>query len=307
LSRPAPTWFVSEGVRSVQSRLHAWLMLLPAAIIFLALGLYPTVGALWTSLTHYELTDPTGQTFVGLENYANLLRDYRFWWALGRALWFVGVSVGLSFVLGLAIALLLKQARWFQGLFRIVFLIPMVVAPTITALNFKFMYDYNLGIINHLLQKLGLGRIDFLGNAGASLWSAIAVDVWQWTPLVILVLLAGLESLPKEPFEAALIDGASPWQTFRHMTVPLTNRFFAVVLVIRIMDALKVYEAIQLLTAGGPGTSSETLNVYLATVGFSWFNMGYASAMGIFTLYFTSLLAWLLIKYTGAFRTTEGR
>lgn len=290
----------------MSDRRYTWFMLLPAVVVFLALGLYPTIEALWTSLTRYNLTDPlAGKTFIGLGNYLQLITDIRFWSALGRALWFVAVSVSVSFVLGLCIALLLHRIRWFQGFFRIVFLVPMVVAPAITTLNFKFMYNYNLGIINYLLQMVGIGKIDFLGNPALALWSAIAVDVWQWTPLVILVLLAGLEALPREPFEAALIDGASGWQVFRYMTMPLLNRFVAVTLVIRTMDALKVYETIQLMTAGGPGTASETLNIYLATVGFSWFDMGYASALGIFTLYFTSFLAWLLIKYTGAFNSKQ--
>ena len=285
----------------MEKRRFTWFMLLPSAIVFLALGVYPTIVALWTSLTSYSLTDPVSRKFVFLGNYLKLLTDTRFWTSLGHSLWFVGVSVFVSFVLGLGIELLLYRTKKFQGFFRIVFLVPMVIAPTITTLNFKFMYNYNLGIINRLLQVVGIPKVDFLGNPSVALWSAIAVDVWQWTPLVILVLLSGLEALPKEPIEAALIDGASGWEIFRYITMPLLNRFVAVVVVIRTMDALKVYETIQLMTAGGPGTASETMNTYLATVGFSWFDMGYASALGIFALYFTSILALLIVKRTKAF------
>lgn len=237
----------------MEDRRTKWIMLLPALIVFAALGVYPTIEALYTSLTRYNLTDPAaGKVFIGLGNYLHLVKDVRFWMALARAVEFVAVSVSISFVLGLMIALILQKTKWFQGFFRIVFLVPMVIAPTISTLNFKFMYNYNLGIINKLLQAIGLDKIDFLGNPSLALWSAVAVDVWQWTPLVILVLLSGLEALPREPFEAALIDGASGWQVFRYMTLPLLNRFIVVVLIIRAMDALKVYETIQLMTAGGP-------------------------------------------------------
>ncbi|MEW5785427.1 MAG: sugar ABC transporter permease [Bacillota bacterium] len=281
-----------------------YLTLLPATVVFLLLALYPTVEAVWTSLNSYNLTKPwLGKSFLFLGNYIHLLSDSRFWLALLRAMQFVAASVVISFMVGLAIALLLHRARWFKGFFRIAFLVPMVVAPAITALNFKFMYNYNLGIINHILELSGLGRIDLLGNPSVVLWSIIAVDIWQWTPLVILVLLAGLESLPREPYEAALIDGANRWQVFRSITLPLLNKFITITLVIRIMDALKVYEAIHLMSAGGPGTASETLNIYLARVGFNWFDMGYASALGVISLYLTLFLAWFLVKRTGAFAT----
>lgn len=274
-------------------------MLLPAIIVFALLAIYPTLSALWTSLNKYNLTKPwEGKTFVLFSNYLDMLSDLCFWQALLRSLQFVLVSVTVSFAIGLGIALLLHRARFFKGFFRTIFLVPMVIAPAITTLNFKFMYNYNLGIINHILNWIGVGRIDFLSNPSTVLWSIMGVDIWQWTPFVILVLLAGLESLPKEPYEAALIDGANSWQIFRFITMPLLRKFVALTLVIRIMDVFKIYETIYLMTAGGPGTASETLNIYLAKVGFSWFDMGYASAIGIFTLYFTLTCSWFLIKRT---------
>ena len=143
----------------MEKRRFTWFMLLPSAIVFLALGVYPTIVALWTSLTSYSLTDPVSRKFVFLGNYLKLLTDTRFWTSLGHSLWFVGVSVFVSFVLGLGIALLLYRTKKFQGFFRIVFLVPMVIAPTITTLNFKFMYNYNLGIINRLLQVVGIPKL----------------------------------------------------------------------------------------------------------------------------------------------------
>jgi len=280
------------------------LLMLPAALVFLGLGVYPTVEAILISLSKYELTNPAaGRLFVGLANYKSMLADPRLWAAIVRAMWFMVVSVGVSLALGLLLALLLYRVRWCQGFFRIVFIVPMVTAPAVVSLNFKFMYNYDFGIINRILEVLHLPRFDFLGNPAVTMWSAIFVDIWQWTPLVVLVLLAGLESLPKEPFEAALIDGANPRQIFLHITLPMLKKFVLVAAVIRMMDALKVYETIQLMTAGGPGTASETLNLYIARVGFTWFDMGYCSALGIFTLYLITLLAWLLVRRTGVFGT----
>lgn len=278
------------------------MMLIPTVIIFIIFGVYPTLEAIWISLNSYNLNDPAaGKDFIFFKNYLEIFKDTRFWLALIRGMWFVIVSVLSSFIFGLGIALILHKVNKLKNFFRIIFLAPMIIAPTISALNFKFMYNYSFGIFNFILELLRIGRIDFLGSPSVAMWSVIIIDVWQWTPLVVLIILAGLEALPKEPFEAALIDRANNWQMFRYITLPLLNKFVIIALVIRIMDAFRVYETIYLMTAGGPGTVTETLNLYLATVGFSWFEMGRASAMGIITLYFTLFLIFFLVKKTGAF------
>lgn len=281
---------------------YMYMMLVPAVIIFIIFGVYPALEAIWISLNSYNLSDPAaGKDFIFFKNYLEIFKTSRFWLALIRSMWFVIVSVLSSFIFGLGIALILHKVNKLKNFFRIIFLVPMIIAPTVSALNFKFMYNYSFGIFNFILELLRIGRIDFLGSPSVVMWSVIIIDVWQWTPLVILIILAGLEALPKEPFEAALIDRANNWQMFRYITLPLLNKFVIIALVIRIMDAFRVYETIYLMTAGGPGTATETLNLYLATVGFSWFDMGQASAMGIITLYFTLFLIFFLVKKTGAF------
>jgi multiple sugar transport system permease protein len=283
----------------------AFLFLLPTIIVFVLLGVYPTVSAIWTSLLSYNLTEPSNVGFVFLQNYITIFKDGRFWIALWHSAQFVVTGVGLSFVIGLFIAMLLNKITRFKTFYQIGFLIPMVISPTVAAYNFKFMYNYNFGIFNSLLEKVGLERIDFLGNSATALWATVVIDIWQWTPLVILILLAGLETLPKEPYEAALIDGASPLKTFLSITIPLLKPFIIIAILIRLMDSLKVYEYIQLVTASGPGTSSETLNTYLATVGFNWFEMGSASALGLIALNITSLLSLFLVKKTNMFKAGE--
>ena len=290
----------------MRERTFMRLMILPALLVFIFVGLYPSLEGLFNSFTNYRLTDIAPRSFAGLDNYITMFTEPRFWQALGRTLIFVGSSVFFTYLIGLIVSLMLTKTKGMRNLYRIIFLVPMIIAPTITALNFRFMYDYNFGIINALLEMVRLPTVDFLGNPSLALYSALLVDIWQGIPLAMLILLAGLEALPASLYEAAKIDGAGAWQRFRFVTMPLLKRFSVIVIILRTMDSLRVFETIQLLTGGGPGTSSETLNIYIATVGFSWFDMGYAAALGIFTLYFVMILASRVIKLTGIFRSEEG-
>jgi len=278
------------------------LMVLPALLIFLFMGVYPTIQAVINSLTSYNMTSIDPKEFVGLANYGRMLSELRFWQALGRTLLFVVLSVLISYSLGLLIAVMLNKVDRLRNVYRIIYLIPMIIAPTITALNFKFMYNYNFGIFNHILQAFHFKSVDFLGNPAASLFSCLAVDIWLGTPLAILVLLAGLESQSPSLYEAAMLDGASSFQIFREITLPLLKKFSIIVILLRSMDSMKAYEIIHLMTTGGPGTSSETLNIYISKAGFSWFEMGYASALGIFTLYFIMFLLKMVLGKTKLFQ-----
>ena len=279
------------------------LMILPTLLVFLAMGVYPTIQGLINSFTSYNMTEIGEKAFIGIDNYIRMFTDLRFWQALGRTIIFVVLSVGISYLLGLMIAVFLNKVERGRNAYRIIFLIPMIIAPTITALNFKFMYNYNMGIINHILNVFGIANIDFLGNPSVALFSTLAVDIWLGTPLPILILLAGIESQSDAYYEAARIDGATEWQVFTNITLPILKKFSVIVIVLRSMDALKVYEVIQLMTAGGPGSASETLNIYISKVGFSWFEMGYAAALGIFTLYFIMIIAKIVIGKTGIFQS----
>lgn len=282
-------------------------MTLPALLVFLLMGVYPTIQGLLNSFTSYNMTETAEKEFIGIDNYVQMLTEMRFWQALGRTLVFVVLSVGLSYMIGLVIAVLLNKINAVRNVYRIIFLIPMIIAPTITALNFKFMYNYNMGIINFFLNLAGIPNVDFLGNPSLALFSTLAVDIWLGTPLAILILLAGIESQSEAYYEAAKIDGASEWQIFSEITFPILKKFSVIVIVLRTMDALKVYEVIQLMTAGGPGTSSETLNIYISKAGFSWFEMGYAAALGIFALYFIMFIAKFIINKTGLFQSEVSR
>jgi multiple sugar transport system permease protein len=300
----SPARAAGSAIREGRGRLPPWLpFLVPSLVIFAVFAIYPVVDAAITSVCRYNLTEPDARrVFIGLANYRDMVIDPRFWGGLGRSFQFAIVSVTGSLLLGFYIAYLLNQTGYGKGLFRTVFLIPMSVSATITALAFKFMLNIEFGIINAALDKVLGIKVNFLGNPALALWSTAAIDIWQWTPLVVLILLAGLESLPVEVYEAAAIDGAGAWRMVRHVTLPLMKRFVLIAALIRTMDAFRVYETIQLTTAGGPGTLSETLNVYVAKRAFSFFEMGPASAMGLFLAFLIIFIATIFVRKSGAFQ-----
>jgi len=178
----------------------------------------------------------------------------------------------------------------------------MILSPLVTGMAFRFMYDFDYGVINYFLTLLGLRKIAFVGESMWALMSVILVDAWQWTPFMILVLLAGLESLPEEPYEAARIDGASRRGEFLYVTVPLMKPIILTSLLIRFVDAFKEFDKVYAITGGGPGLSSETLSMYIWKTGFQWFKIGPAAAMSIVMLYFVVFVTSLYIRGVGLAR-----
>ena len=297
---PSPST-VAATVRRRRTWTPLW-FLLPSMIVFGMLAIYPIVDAFITSVSRYNLTELDAErVFIGLANYQAMLENPRFWSGLGRSFQFVIASVVGSLLLGFYIAYLLNKTSHGKGMFRIVFLVPMSVSATITALSFKFMLNLEFGVINAFLYDVLGTKVNFLGDPAMALWTTIGIDIWQWTPLVVLILLSGLESLPAEVRESAALDGAGTWSMLRYMTIPLMKRFILIVVLIRTMDAFRVYETIQLTTAGGPGTLSETLNIYITKVGFSFFEMGPAAAMAIFLTFLVIVIATVFVRKSGAF------
>lgn len=278
-------------------RRHLLFFLGPTLLILLGMLAFPVVYVLNVSLRDYSLTDPAaGQAFVGFENYVSLLTGDAFYSALWKSVLFTFGSVALSFVLGLAIALLLnRQDIYGTGLTRTAILIPLILTPLVIGATYRFMLGYDIGIINEVLGFIGL-RTTFLADPQWAFASIIFVDVWQWTPFAVLVLLAGLESLPEEPFEAVRVDGASPWSEFRYMTMPLLAQPIAVVLLIRTMDAFREFDKIFIMTNGGPGTATQTLPIFLYRAGFQNFNMGFAAATGVLMLIIVTIVSLFYVK-----------
>jgi multiple sugar transport system permease protein len=272
------------------------LMVLPLIVVLGAIFLYPVLFTARISLQDYRLNALADVRFIGLDHYISLLDNATFITAMRNTAVFVVVAVGLELVLGLTLALLVHRQVRLRNVTRSILLAPMFVTPIAVGLMFRFLLNQQLGLIPPLLDAVGI-QIDFFGPRLALL-SLAFIDVWQWTPLIFLMMLAGLESLPKQPFEAAKVDGASAWFTFRRVTLPMLRPAIVVAVIIRTLDALRVFEYVYAITRGGPGESTETIQFLIYRVGFQFFRLGEAAAMAYVLVAVVLLLVAFLARLT---------
>jgi multiple sugar transport system permease protein len=276
---------VTSGLARVDRaayRYARWLFPAPAVLLVAAIIAYPIAYTVWMSLQEWFASSVTPPKFIGLANYQKIAgADVRFHQALVRTVYFTVLVVAAETVLGVAMALLFNREFWGRGLLRTLAILPMVATPTAIGLVFVMMYHPTLGVANYLLSVVGLPPFKWTYSSQTALYALALVDVWQWTPLIMLIALAGLASLPREPYEAARIDGASTLQAFRHVTLPLLRPAVVVAILFRAIDALKTFDIIYIITQGGPANATETINVLLFNQAFSYFNMGYASSIAV--------------------------
>ncbi len=260
--------------------LFPYLLLIPALAVLLFVILYPLAYSLVISFYRYSLLKPfLGKTFVGLAHYKEKLTDPSFLYSLNVTGRFTLFSVAIEFVLGFGIALILSKIKKGRRLVTTGILIPMMIAPVAVGVMWIIMYHPDLGVINYFLKVLGIAPKIWLGDPRLALLAVIVTDIWQMTPFVFLIMLAGIESLPLELYDAARVDGATAFQRFFHITIPLLKQTIAIVLLIRIMDALRVFDKIWILTRGGPGEATEVINVKIYLTCFTGFRMGESAAM----------------------------
>lgn len=269
----------------ISDRWFSILLIAPAMAITLIFALFPLAYALDVSFRFADLSRGRIGDFVGLDNYRLVFADSTFWSACWVTLKFTVVAVGLQMILGVGIAFLLHGATIAKGLTRSLLILPLATSAAVTGLFWRYLYDSQFGVMNYMLAALGLPQPNWLGDYTIALWSVVLFDVWQWTPFVALIALAGLQALPKEPFEAAELDGASQWRVLTTLTFPLLKPVLFLVLVLRTIDCVRLYDAVAVLTRGGPGTSTETMTFYLYRTGLKLFRMDYASTMAVFFLY----------------------
>ncbi len=268
------------------ARRYAWFVV-PAAVAVIAVILFPWLFTIYVSAFDWRLGG--AREWVGFANYAKLFGDERFGWAMLRTLYFTALSVFFPLVLGLAAALVFNQRFPLRGLARTIFILPMMATPVAVALVWTMMFHPQLGVLNWLLSQMGIPPSMWVYHADSVIPTLVMVETWHWTPLVMLLLLGGLAALPVDPYEAAKIDGATPWQAFRYITLPLLAPYIVVALIIRTIDALKAFDIIYVITQGGPGSASETINIFLYLQAFAFYNMGYASAVVV--VFFVLILA----------------
>ncbi len=265
---------------------------LPAVLAILVLIVAPVLANFVLSL--YDFFVGGRAAFIGIENYQRALADTRFWGGVQRTLYFTFTAVPLQLLIGIGIAVLFNRDFPGKGLARTVILLPMVATPVAIALIWALMFNPSLGVLNHFLESLGLPRSLWVAQSNLAIPSLVLVDTWQWSPMIALILLAAMQSVPAEHYEAARIDGASGWQSFWHITIPGIRSAIVVALILRAVDALKTFDIIYVITEGGPGTASETLNVFAFKTGFQFFHAGYAATLLIFLMFLVLGIAVLL-------------
>ena len=276
-----------------------WLFILPAGLVVAAVIVFPWVFTLFMSVQ--DLHVGGAMSFVGLANYSRMFGDDRFIWAVIRTFYFTALAVFFPAVIGTAAAVCFNKRFPLRGVARTIFILPMMATPVAVALVWTMMFHPQLGVLNYLLTSIGLPPSTWIYDSATVIPTLVMVETWQWTPLVMLIVLGGLASLPQDPYEAAALDGASPIQCFRHITLPLLWPFILVALVLRAVDALKAFDTIFVITGGGPGTSSETLNLYLYQEAFSYYDIGYASA--IVVVFFLLIMAVTLLLMNSSQKT----
>ncbi|PKA45283.1 sugar ABC transporter permease (plasmid) [Rhizobium sullae] len=297
------------SARSKPSRLapNYWPFVVPALIVIAAVIVFPWVFTLWMSVNSWTLGQ--AQVFSGWDNYLRLAVDMRFWESLWHTVLYTALAVIGPLFLGTLAALIFDAHFPLRGLLRGIFVMPMMATPVAIALVWTMMFHPQLGVLNYLLSLIGIGPQEWIYNQKSVIPSLVLVETWQWTPLIMLIVLGGLAALPREPYESAEIDGANAWQKFRYLTLPMIAPFLMIGVIIRSIDAVKSFDIIYAMTQGGPGTASETINIYLYNTAFSYYDIGYGSAMAV--VFFVVIVALsfvlMMVRARANWSDTEAR
>jgi multiple sugar transport system permease protein len=270
-----------------------WVFAVPAVAVIGTVIVFPWIFTVFMSLQDWKIGG--GVEFMGLENYRVLFNDQRFRESVVHTFYFTSLATVVPVLLGTYAALVFHREFPLRGLLRTVFVMPMMATPVAVSLVWKMMFHPQLGVLNYLLSLVGLPPSAWVFAPETVIPTLVMVEVWHWTPLVMLIVLGGLAGLPKEPYESAVIDGASEWHMFRYITLPLLWPYIMIALVLRTIDALKVFDIIFVISEGGPGTASETLNIFLYLQAFQFYKIGYASAVVVIFFAIVVALSLLLL------------
>ena len=283
--------------RAMANRLTPYMFMAPAVLIMAIALLYPLGYMVWGSFRDWDPSQTIGEAeFVGLKNYVTLWNDPNFHESLGVTLRFAFFVVTFEMVIGVGLALLLDRNIRGMSVLRTMFILPMMIAPVVVGLMWRYMYHPTVGTFNRLLDSLGLPKVDWLGKH--ALTSVIIADIWQWTPFIFILSLAALQSLPRSALEAARIDGATSWQQIVHIKIPLMMPVLIVTALLRLIDAFKVLEVILVMTEGGPGLSTEILALRISRTATEFRELGVAAAMSNYLLILLLMLTVAMFGFT---------
>lgn len=272
-----------------------YLFLLPGLLVLIAIILFPLIFTIRVSFSSWDVYNP-GLNWVGGESYVRVWEDTRYWEALGRLTVLTVLSVTLQYVIGFGLALLVWRDIAAKRFFRVLFLIPMMTTPVVMSVLWRTIFHESLGPVNPILEFLGIGAQPWLSQPYHAFAAVMIVELWQWTPFMFLLLLAGLLSLPSEPLLAAKIDGAGPVRTFFSVTFPMMGAISVGAILIRLIEASKIMETVYVLTSGGPGTATETSSYYIYIRGMRDFQIGYSAALSLTYLVIMSLALTVIAK-----------
>lgn len=295
----------TETRRSFFDRRHKWaipiLFVLPAVLTLLAITVFPLIYELRLAFMALEMTVSPVAKFVGLQNFATILfKDGRFWNSMWVTVILMTIGVAIQLSIGIVLALLLNRLRFWRTPLVSLLLIPVLIAPVVAGFQFRMIYHDQFGPLNYVIQLLTLGRwhgVAWVANPKVALTAIMVTDIWQWTPFLMLLILAGLQSVPLELYEAAKSDGASSWQTFWKVTAPLLLPVIVIGLLMRTMDCFKLFDIVYLVTGGGPGNVTETISFYTYLQGFKFFSLGYTSALGFVQLVVITFISQVYLRY----------
>jgi multiple sugar transport system permease protein len=272
------------------------LMLAPAMLVLLTLTIFPSIYMIIAAATRISPNPDLPWQFAGADNFLRLLTDEQFHVGLWNTLVFTVFAVGTEFLLGLGLALLLDRYIRRLNFLKTILMLPMMLPPVAVAITWKLIYEPQFGVLNEIMFRLGLPLQAWAGDVRLAMFSVIVADVWQWTPFMFLLMLAGLASLPDEPYEAAAIDGASAWRQFWDLTLPFLKPVIAIALLLRFMDALRLFDLVFILTGGGPADRTKTLSLYIYQVAYRFADPSYAAAISLFVLFTTVAFSTWFIK-----------
>lgn len=277
-----------------------WLLLAPTLIIMNLVGVYPLLQSLYVSFTGLRPTNPTQhQGWVGFDNYIRALSDDQFWHSIFMTGLFTASSVSLSLILAVLMAVLFNRRLPGFIVMRSLILIPMLITPIAVGLTWRIMMMPEFGVLNYLLGLVGVDPLLWASSRRTAMASMILIDVWQWTPFMFIIIFAGLKSLPKSPFESAAIDGAGPVMTFWQVTVPMLRPVIVIATLLRLLDAIRTYDTVYIVTRGGPDFATDLISVYLQRVNFRFFDLGYGAAASWLILFFVLIVVLIFVNLTG--------
>lgn len=294
--RPVPAALTMDPLLRADRR-FGWLVTLPGLLSLVLVVAFPLLFTVYSSFFRYELVRPVLDIFVGTENFESAFAENYFKESSWVTIKFVLAVVILEFVIGFLVALMLNSVTRFKNIYYLILLMPLLINPVVVAQIWRMLLHPELGIVNFLIVKLGGPKVNWLGSPDVAFWTVVLVDIWHQVSFMIVLLLAGLAALPREPYEAARMDGASSLQAFIHITLPLMRPVIVVTLLIRLIFAFKTFDLVFIMTRGGPGTSTYLINYFVYRSAFFSGDLGQAAAISIVLLLFVLALTVLLYRY----------